>query len=157
VPKRRRYFKDNMLVELAVANAHASKVFDRHLVRLDLPETTHVGMLALIHLNGPLTPTALEQISALPQTTMRDRVQGLIDGGLVERRPNPSDRRSHFLDTTEAGDAFLRAATPASRATEKALDQRLERPTREYRDLVVRLRDACQEILAELDGSETSI
>jgi DNA-binding MarR family transcriptional regulator len=152
VAKRRQQFKDNMLVELARANAFASKVFDQHLIRLNLP-AIHVGMLALIHLHGPLTPTALEQISALPQTTMRDRVQGLVEAGLVERRPNESDRRSYFLDTTSAGDEFLRAAMPASRATEKALNARLERPTREYRELAVRLREACEEVLSELNGT----
>jgi DNA-binding MarR family transcriptional regulator len=150
VAKRREQFKDNMLVELARANAFASKVFDQYLLRLNLP-AIHVGMLALIHLHGPVTPTALEQISALPQTTMRDRVQGLIDAGLVARQPNESDRRSYFLDTTTAGDEFLRAAMSASRATEKALNQRLERSTSEYRDLAVRLREVCEEILAELD------
>jgi hypothetical protein len=39
---------------------------------------------------------------------------------------------------------------PASRATEKALNERLERSTNEYRDLDVRLREACEDVLAEL-------
>jgi DNA-binding MarR family transcriptional regulator len=149
VAKRRQYFKDYVLLELAVANAFASQTFDRELVRLGLNPSTQVGVLALIHQDGPITPTGLEQRSGLASTTLRERVQGLIEAGFVERIPNEADRRSHFLDTTQAGDDFLRAARQAARAAEQALGERTETSMDDYRRLLVRLREACQEILAE--------
>jgi DNA-binding MarR family transcriptional regulator len=30
-------------------------------------------------------------------------INTLIDKGLIEREPNPNDKRSHYLDITEAG------------------------------------------------------
>jgi DNA-binding MarR family transcriptional regulator len=149
VAKRRRYLKDYVLLELAVANAFASEVFDRELVRLGLDPSTQVGVLALIHLHGPITPTELERLSAFRQTTLRERVQGLIDVGFVERRPNESDRRSHFLDTTAKGDEFLRATVPAARAAEKILSERTGLDLDDFHRRLVRLRTVGQEILAE--------
>jgi DNA-binding MarR family transcriptional regulator len=151
VAKRRQYLKGYVLLELSVANAFASQVFDRELVRLGLPPQTQVGMLALIHLHGPITPTGLEHASGFPQTTVRERVQGLIDAGLVERRPNEADRRSYFVDTTAEGDAFLRATLPAARAAERTLGEHTGIPMQRYQELLVRLREASQTILAE-DG-----
>jgi DNA-binding MarR family transcriptional regulator len=149
VAKRRQYFKDYVLLELSVANALASQTFDRQLARAGLNPNTQVGTLALIHQDGPITPTALEQRSGLASTTLRERVQGLIETGLVERIPNEADRRSHFLDTTPEGDEFLRAATPAARAAERALGERTDMSMEDFRRQLVRLRDACREILAE--------
>jgi DNA-binding MarR family transcriptional regulator len=149
VAKRRQYFKDYVLVDLAVANAFASEVFDRELLRMGI-RPIQVGVLALIHLHGPITPTELEQRTGFAQSTMRERVQGLIDAGYVERRPNESDRRSHYLDTTAAGDDFLRAATPAARAAEKALEERSGVDMDELQRRLVRLRDAGQALLGEV-------
>ena len=42
--------------------------------------------------------------------------------GLIERRPNPTDRRSQLVYLTAAGKARLAAASPAVQAVERELE-----------------------------------
>ena len=65
-----------VLLELAVANALASQVFERELVRAGYP-FTHVGTLKLIEIHGPITPKDLEAETGIAETTLRGRLQGL--------------------------------------------------------------------------------
>lgn len=136
-----------VLLELAVANSLASQIFTRELVRAGYPPT-QVGMLTLIDIHGPITPSGLEAETGIPKTTVRGRVQGLHRAGLIRRVPNPSDARSHFLEVTPEGREFLEAMVPVVRAAEEAIEGELGVSLEEYRGPLERLRRANRALLS---------
>jgi DNA-binding MarR family transcriptional regulator len=136
-----------VLLELAVANSLASQIFVRELVRAGYP-MTQVGMLTLIEIHGPITPTDLEAETGIPKTTLRGRVQGLYRAGLVRRVPNEDDRRSYFLEVTPEGREFLKAMRPIVRAAEQAIEEELGVPLEDYRGPLERLRKANRALLS---------
>jgi DNA-binding MarR family transcriptional regulator len=136
-----------VLIELAVANSLASKVFERKLLGAGYPYT-HVGMLTLIDIHGPITPRDLEAETGLPKATLRGRIQGLLKRGLVRRVPNEADKRSHFLEVTPEGRQFLKEMEPILRAAEQAIEEELGTPLEEYHAPLERLRKANRALLS---------
>lgn len=136
-----------VLLELAVANALASQIFVRELLRAGYP-FTQVGMLTLIGIHGPITPSGLEAETGIPKTTLRGRLQSLVVSGYVRRQPNPDDRRSHFLEITPEGEAFLEEMEPVVAAAERAIEQELGVPIETYREPLERLRKANRALLS---------
>jgi DNA-binding MarR family transcriptional regulator len=136
-----------VLLELAVANSLASKIFERKLLGAGYP-FTHVGMLTLIDIHGPITPRDLEAETGLAKATLRGRIEGLLKRGLVRRVPNEADKRSHFVEVTPAGRQFLKEMEPILRATEQAIEEELAMSLAEYHDLLERLRKANRAILS---------
>jgi DNA-binding MarR family transcriptional regulator len=64
----------------------------------------------LLHLiqDGPMRSSALaESVCADPSTVSR-QAAALVEQGLVERRPDPADRRAVQLAATERGEALFR-------------------------------------------------
>ncbi len=135
-----------VLLDLSVANALASELFVRELNRAGHP-FTHVGLLTLIDLYAPITPGDLEDETALPKTTLRGRLQSLYRRGYVQRRPNPDDKRSHFVEVTPEGRAFLRKMRPILKATEEVIEQELGTSLDEYQVSLERLRLAERRLL----------
>ncbi|HEY6584830.1 MAG TPA: MarR family transcriptional regulator [Gaiellaceae bacterium] len=135
-----------MLLELSVANALASQLFVRELNRAGYP-FTHVGLLTLIDLYGPITPGDLEDETAIPKTTLRGRLQGLYQRGYLRRVPNPEDRRSHFVEVTEQGRKFLEEMQPILRRTERVIEDEVGTPLEDYRGPLERLRLAERKLL----------
>ena len=117
-----------VLLELAVANALASQIFVRELLRAGYP-FTQVGMLTLIGIHGPITPSGLEAETGIPKTTLRGR-------------------RSHFLEITPEGEAFLEEMEPIIQAAESAIEQELGVPIEDYREPLERLRKANRALLS---------
>jgi DNA-binding MarR family transcriptional regulator len=133
------------------ATAFCSSLFEREATERGLPLKLSLGILELIELYGPLTPTSLELESGVAGTTLRERVQALTDKALVERRPNPDDKRSYFLAVTPDGTAMLRETRAAVRALEDALETDLG-SLEAYREPLERLRGAAQVLFAEHQG-----
>ena len=127
--------KWSVLLELAVANALASRLFVRELTKKGYP-FTHVGLLTLIDTLGPITPGDLEVETGIPKTTLRGRLQGLFGAGYIRRLPNEDDRRSHF-----------REMGPIVRRTEEIIEQELGTGIEEYRTPLRRLRKAERALL----------
>ena len=148
VAKRRR--KLSVLLELAVANALASQLFVRELTRRGYP-FTHVGLLTLVDMYGPITPSDLELETAIPKTTLRGRLQGLYSRGLLQRVPNPDDKRSHFVEVSPEGKRFLREMEPIVRATERVIEAELGNSLEDYRVRLERLRTAERRLLGLRD------
>ena len=146
VPGSRRQRMPTVLLELSVANALASQLFVRELNRAGYP-FTHVGLLTLIDLYGPITPGDLEDETAIPKTTLRGRLQGLYQRGYVRRVPNPDDRRSHFVEVTPEGHKFLEAMQPILRRTEQVIEQELGASLEDYRGSLEQLRLAERRLL----------
>jgi DNA-binding MarR family transcriptional regulator len=147
VARRRR--KLSVLLELAVANALASQLFVRELTRRGYP-FTHVGLRTLIDIYGPITPGDLEHETAIPKTTLRGRLHGLYSRGLIRRKPNPDDKRSHFVEVTQEGKQFLREMEPIVRATEQVIEAELGSSLEDYRVRLERLRVVEQKLLGSV-------
>ena len=130
------------------ATAFCSSLFEREAGDRGLPARLSFGILELIELYGPLTPTSLELESGLAGTTLRERVQALNDKALVERLPNPDDKRSYFLAVTQDGTTMLKETRAAVRALEQALEHELG-SLEAYREPLERLRGAAQVLFAE--------
>jgi len=103
-------------------------------------EPGHWGLLFHVGARENVTPSELAAETGVTPTTIRDQVQALVDRGLVERRPNPLDARSYYVQLTARGRRDLEAGLKASRRAEKLLRTELGdlEPLREsLLDLVV--------------------
>lgn len=109
-------------LRIAVTNAWVSQLFDQELAKKGVAPF-QAGVLMMLHLHEPVTPTGLESVMGLAGTTLRDRVKELMRAGLVERVPNADDRRSYFLQTTPQAAGVVRQA----RATTRRVTRLLER------------------------------
>lgn len=133
----------DFLLELAVTNAWVSQLFDQEFVRRGL-QPAQAGVLAIIGMNQPVTPTQLENEMGLPGATLRERVGSLLEAGLVERAPNQDDGRSYLLSTTAKGDEVLDISTAAVRAVQRRLEKILGFPLEDLRRSLNQVRAVAQ-------------
>jgi DNA-binding MarR family transcriptional regulator len=89
----------------------------------------------LVH-DGERRATDLAADTLLDLSTVSRQVRSLVDNGLVERRPDPDDRRGALLAATEAGRA---AVAEARRRRDEQLADLLEGWPADERDDFVRL------------------
>src|SRR3954465_4400594 len=66
------------------------------------------GALASIDRHGPLTPSELAAHERVQRPTATRVLARLEDLGLIDRAPNPSDRRSSLISTSAEGRTLLR-------------------------------------------------
>ena len=76
-------------------------------VRRELEHPTGVRTLSLLDELGPTGVTALAAADRCSQPTMTATVKSLLEQGLVERQPHPSDGRAHVVVLSPAGRAEL--------------------------------------------------
>ena len=88
-----------------------------HLLRNLAPVDAEAGLtparlsaLSVLVFGGPRTLGALAAAEGVAGPTMTRIVDGLIGGGLAERRPHPTDGRAVYLAATSDGEALMRAA-----------------------------------------------
>jgi DNA-binding MarR family transcriptional regulator len=92
-----------LLVQLGF---HLAGRFGELLAPLGL-EQRHAGMLVRLAENDGKSQQAIAELLGVNATRMVFLTDELEQLGLVERRRNPADRRSHALHLTEAGRAML--------------------------------------------------
>ncbi|MBV6404278.1 MAG: winged helix-turn-helix transcriptional regulator [Flavobacteriales bacterium] len=92
------------------------------------------------HPGGPVGVARLAQELQVTRPTVSDSVALLVERGLLVRRPDPHDGRSHALRLTAAGRRWLPAADPMERALETL-------PTRERETLLLALMRVLQALL----------
>jgi DNA-binding MarR family transcriptional regulator len=80
---------------------------------LSIPEWRLVAVIAE---TGGVTQGQIGQRTRMDKVTVSRAAIALVDRGLLDRRPNPDDRRSHLLVLTAAGRDLYGAVAP------KALD-----------------------------------
>jgi DNA-binding MarR family transcriptional regulator len=88
-----------LLVQLGL---HGARRFGERLAPLGL-EQRHAGMLIRLAANQGQSQQAVAEMIGVNATRMVFLVDELEKLGLVERRRNPADRRSHALYLTEQG------------------------------------------------------
>jgi DNA-binding MarR family transcriptional regulator len=92
-----------LLVQLGF---HLARRFGERLAPLGL-KPRQAGMLVRVAENDGRSQQAIAELMGLNPTRMVFLTDELEELGLVERRRNPADRRSHALHLTEAGAAML--------------------------------------------------
>ncbi len=107
------------------------------------------ALLEHIHRRGPITPTELERETGLRPSTLRERMQPLLNDGLVHRVPSAEDKRSHRFEITTRGRDVLAEAWPAVVAADRALQAALGYGLEEHRALFEEIVRAGQSALAE--------
>lgn len=106
-----------LLVQLGF---HIAERFGERLKPLGL-EQRHAGMLIRLAQNDGRSQQAIAELMGVNPTRMVFLTDELEKLGLVERRRNPADRRSHALYLTEAGTAMLARVREVTRAHEAAI------------------------------------
>ncbi len=95
-----------------------------------------------------LNPTGLMRTTMLSSGGMTKRLDRLVDAGLVERRPDPADRRGTLVGLTSRGKAVVDAALEGHLANEEHLLASLTPAERRSLDALLR------KLLAELEGEQ---
>lgn len=90
-------------VSSAIATAYQS------LFGLRIPEWR---LIAVIAESDGLTQQALGVATRMDKVTVSRAAIALVDRGLVQRRPNPDDQRSHLLSLTRAGQTLYESVAP---------------------------------------------
>ncbi|GAA0299748.1 MarR family winged helix-turn-helix transcriptional regulator [Sphingomonas oligophenolica] len=90
-------------VSSAIASAYQA------LFALKIPEWR---LIAVIAETQGLTQQALGVATRMDKVTVSRAAIALVDRGLVQRRPNPDDRRSHLLSLTAAGQTLYESVAP---------------------------------------------
>ncbi|GAB3994207.1 MarR family winged helix-turn-helix transcriptional regulator [Nocardioides marmoraquaticus] len=86
--------------------------------RLIHPELSPVAysMLMALHDSGPQRASELVELFSIDKGAVSRQVQLLLELGLVEREPDPADRRAQILTVSDAGRERLDAIATARRA-----------------------------------------
>jgi DNA-binding MarR family transcriptional regulator len=69
---------------------------------------TAAAALASVERHGPLTPSELAEIERIKRPTATRILRVLDEAGLVDRAPDPGDRRSSLVSVNSAGRERLR-------------------------------------------------
>jgi DNA-binding MarR family transcriptional regulator len=98
--------------DLSAAAAHLRLAITRTARRLRQEagelSPTAAATLATVERHGPLTPSELAEIERVKRPTATRTLNGLAELGLVERTPDPADRRSALVSISAAGRRSLR-------------------------------------------------
>ena len=100
------------LVSDAIADTYKA------LFGLSIPEWR---LVALIAEREGITQQEIGSLSRMDKVTVSRAAIALSDRGLIERRPNPSDKRSQLLALSEAGQRLYAAVAPKALEMEHAV------------------------------------
>jgi DNA-binding MarR family transcriptional regulator len=104
---------------------------------------TQLSALTSLQLGGALTPRELADAERVQPPTMTKIVAKLMERGLVQRTPHPTDGRQVILASTEAGRDML---ARYQRARDEWLAQRLAALPAEERETLRRAAEILQKV-----------
>ncbi|GAA1566094.1 MarR family transcriptional regulator [Actinomadura kijaniata] len=114
-----RPLRDDLILLLAVT-AHVSKeTMEEHLATMDLSVREHVVLNAIAE--GAPTQLAIARKAGLDKSTLIPVLDQLERKALVERHPDPADRRARVVTMTDAGRRSLTRSTRTVARTETEL------------------------------------
>ncbi|MEP7765197.1 MarR family transcriptional regulator [Sanguibacter sp. 25GB23B1] len=114
-------------------------------------------VLVAITTEEPSSQLALAHRLGIDKTAMTYVVDALEGGGLVERRPHPTDRRVRQVHATDAGRSLLATARLALRSVESVLMRDLtDEEQTQLRHLLARVALGAGDIEACVPGSAAS-
>ena len=83
---------------------------------LRIPEWRLVAVLAE---GGEMTQQAIGRVTRMDKVSVSRAAIALVERGLVQRRPNTQDQRSHLLSLSDAGRALYDDVAPKALALER--------------------------------------
>ncbi len=114
----------NLLFRLFVAGQLAGALLGRAIEASGLTPN-EFAVLSIVGAYQPVGPTELSRLAGMPPTTMSDHVARLEGRALVDRAPNPEDRRSRLLELTAEGRRRNELAIEGLIASNRAIAERL--------------------------------
>lgn len=87
---------------LSLAAIHADRLVNEELARVDARKW-HYAVLATLEEFGPASQAALSARSGIYRSDLVAVINELSDRGLVERAPDPADRRRNVITLTDPG------------------------------------------------------
>jgi DNA-binding MarR family transcriptional regulator len=98
-PKRLRTLPSRLTNQAALA---ANRIVDQALAKAGL-RRYHYSLLAALEEYGPASQASLGRRTGIDRSDMVATVNDLAERQLVERAPDPEDRRRNIITITEAG------------------------------------------------------
>lgn len=134
----------NILIQLFILGQLAGQLMAREFDREGIDRNDY-AVLTVIGAYGPITPTELAAKLGLAPTTLSASIRRL--GDHVARSPHPTDKRSYFLELTEAGRQRSRAGQPALARSLQAIRDQAETRTPELEDALLELQQVLRAAL----------
>jgi DNA-binding MarR family transcriptional regulator len=106
----------------------ATRLVTRHYESHLAPEglkITQYSLLSHVLRLGPLAARELAAAMQLTPSSLSRNLQPLLERGLIQAQPDPSDARSHRLHITPAGQRQRARAQQAWKRAQQAFNQRL--------------------------------
>ena len=123
--------------------------YDRAYAVLDL-NLTQASLVVFLHESGPLRQTQLARQLGLGRAAIGSIIEGLERRGLVERRPDPDDKRAWLVSATGAGKDLVEPIGEIDRELRAELRQDISRSERQQlARLLLRLQDNIARILSD--------
>src|SRR3984957_6561602 len=107
-------------------------------------------MMLLKYSDGEATPAGLAEKTGVTRATISGLLDGLVKDGLVERRPDPEDRRLIRVHLTGAGHTFLDKIRPGYCRWLSSIVEPLDEQERQQ---LVRLLEKIRTRLSEFAGN----
>lgn len=101
------------------AHQRHAALFQEAMAPLDLTPTQFNALVRVVEL-GAVGQNQLGRLTAMDPATVQGVVRRLEERGLVQRRPDPDDRRATVLRPTQAGLDVAQAAADIGRAVTEA-------------------------------------
>ncbi|GAA4607155.1 hypothetical protein GCM10023195_26870 [Actinoallomurus liliacearum] len=127
---------------LAQLGAHAARAFAERIASLDLTPP-QAGLLRMLAATPGRSQRRLAEDLGMPPSRFVPFADELEGRGLIERRKNPDDRRSHALYLTERGVELLAELREVGAAHERDVCAALS--SDEHRQLTVLLRRVAEQ------------
>ncbi|MDO6513608.1 MarR family winged helix-turn-helix transcriptional regulator [Neptuniibacter sp. 2_MG-2023] len=87
----------------------------------------HIRVLKIVDRKKPCTAVDIVDILGRDKGQVTRLINTLIDKGLIEREPNPNDKRSHYLSITNAGIAVVEEVMKIDADTVNKMTKNLKR------------------------------
>jgi DNA-binding MarR family transcriptional regulator len=101
------------------AHQRHTALFEKGLGDLDLTPTQFAALVKIGD-RGEVSQNLLGRLTAMDPATIQGVIQRLMARGLIERRPDPADRRATLLRLTGRGGALAREAVARAKTVTQA-------------------------------------
>lgn len=121
------------------AHQRATSIFQETLEDPNLTPTQFAALMRLCD-DGPMSQNHLGRLTAMDPATIQGVMRRLEERGLVQRAPDPKDRRRTVLSPTDEGRTLARKLVPSAKAvTAKTLSPLSPEEQKTLIDLLDRL------------------
>lgn len=91
---------------IGLVNHHKERLLNQYLMPLDITPA-QFKVLATMHFDGMKSPAEISKLLVIDCGSMTRMVERLMKKSLVEKRPNPEDKRGVILIITPSGEELL--------------------------------------------------